>query len=779
MRWAFSDMGFREPAFGLFLALGLLGSWGASATESPVSPPIKEWQKTLDGMEARLQAHDVSDEELQDLRLKAQKIRDELGPARSAAEDHAELVRRDLNALGPAPGAGEAPEAPGLRSKRQHLMDLVALAEASGKETELTRSRLDRVVESIKARRRERFTEEVMTRVTSPLNPMLWIRAFPDWMSLIASGLDGVQGFVTTLSTGSKVLMVGGAIIWLLVWHRFRSYLLKAHLQGPVSGVDPGLYAALRAILFDVLLVGGWVGIGGFTLLMMEGGGSKILPEVLQPVGLILLTILIQRFFKRVLEPEAQFIEMDPVKAARLGGVVTALTLLFALEEGVDALIAGQNASLEVTITNHVIFSLLAAGILVFLIRSYQRGVIRVMTFALILGISVSALTGFVALARLLATRGVLSLVLLVGTRVFFRIVDALSRLVLAPGPGLGASLRTRLQFSEEDAEILVFWLGVVLKALLILSGFLAFLLLWSLDRKDLLIWIADSFQGFHVGSLSLSPAAILTGLSLFIVLLGMTRFLQRVLEEKIFPKTRLDSGIRHSVRSGFGYLGFGLSSMLAISVMGVDLSNLAIVAGALSVGIGFGLQNIVNNFVSGLILLIERPIKAGDWVVVDGHQGLVKKISVRATQISTFDRTTVYIPNSSLISGAVQNKTNPDRVGRIVLPVLIDQDQDLESVQELLIQMATTLPDVRKHPAPAVFVTGLSDSNVHLEWVVFVQDVESIQKVTSQLYKALLKAFKAETIRRKPQKAQELQVRLLNPPTGEGLRQTDWIDNE
>jgi small-conductance mechanosensitive channel len=480
------------------------------------------------------------------------------------------------------------------------------------------------------------------------------------------------------------------------------------------------------------------------------------------------LTILIQRFFTRVLEPEAHFLEIDPKMAARLGWVITALTLLFALEEGVDALIAGQNASLEVSITNQVIFSLLASGILIFLIRPLQSGFIRVLTFALILTITASTLSGYVALGRLLATRGVLSLVLLVGMRVFFRIIDAVSRMLLAPGRGLGAALRARLNESEEDADILVFWLGIVFKTLLILSGLLGLLLLWSLDRKDLLIWMTDAFQGFRVGSLTISPSAILTGFSLFIFLLGVTRFLQRVLEEKVFPKTRLDSGIRHSVRSGFGYLGFGLSSMLAISVMGVDLSNLAIIAGALSVGIGFGLQNIVNNFVSGLILLIERPIKAGDWVVVDGHQGLVRKISVRATQISTFDRTTVYIPNSSLISGAVQNKTNPDRVGRIVLPLHVDQDQEIDAVQALLIQMASALPEVRKHPAPSVFVTGLSETQIHLDWVVFVQDVESIQKVTSQLYKALLAAYKVETIRRKPAKPQELHVRLLDPPPSE-----------
>ena len=757
-------------AFGVVvvsLTLLLLGGT-ALAAESSQSPPIKEWQKTLDGMETRLQASDITDDELQDLRQKAQKIRDELGPARANADEHADLVRRDLEALGPAPEAGQPPEAPGLRVKRQSLMDQVALAEATGKETELTRSRLDRVVEGIKARRRERFTEEVLTRVISPLNPMLWAKAIPDWTGLGVSGFKGIESFLEALGTGAIALMTVAALIWKFACRRFHAYLATTNLGGSFGKMDAGIFFALSAIFLDVCLLAGWVGIGGVSLLLMEGSGSQISPQVLQSVGLIILTILIQRFFMRALAPEAHFLEMDPKMAVRLGWVITALTLLFASEEGVNALIDGQNASLEVSITNHVIFSLLAAGILVFLIRPLQSGFIQTMSIALIIAILVSVLGGFVALGRLLATRGVLSLVLLVGTRVFFRIVDAVSRMLLATGAGFGASLRERLELSEEDADILVFWLGIVFKTLLILLGLLGFLLLWSLDRKDLLIWIADSFQGFRVGSLTLSPSAILTGLSLFIVLLGLTRFLQRVLEEKVFPKTRLDSGIRHSVRSGFGYLGFGLSSMVAISVMGVNLSNLAIIAGALSVGIGFGLQNIVNNFVSGLILLIERPIKAGDWVVVDGHQGLVRKISVRATQITTFDRTTVYIPNSSLISGAVQNKTNPDRVGRIVLPLLIDQDQDLDAVQALLIQMATALPEVRKNPAPSVFVTGLSDTNVHLEWVVFVQDVESVQKVTSQLYKGVLAAYKAESLHRKPHKPQELQVRLMDPPSCE-----------
>ena len=165
---------------------------------------------------------------------------------------------------------------------------------------------------------------------------------------------------------------------------------------------------------------------------------------------------------------------------------------------------------------------------------------------------------------------------------------------------------------------------------------------------------------------------------------------IQNWLEDRYLPTTRLDSGLRNSIKTSLGYTGFLLALALAAANLGVDFQKLAIVAGALSVGIGFGLQSIVNNFVSGLILLWERAVRVGDWVVVGADQGYVRKINVRSTEIETFDRAAVIVPNSNLVSGVVKNLMRTDRVGRLTIELVVQRfTADPEKVREVLLDIA------------------------------------------------------------------------------------------
>jgi small-conductance mechanosensitive channel len=209
----------------------------------------------------------------------------------------------------------------------------------------------------------------------------------------------------------------------------------------------------------------------------------------------------------------------------------------------------------------------------------------------------------------------------------------------------------------------------------------------------------------------------------------------------------RVDAGVRNSIRTAVGYAGVALAGLIGISAAGIDLSNLALIAGALSLGIGFGLQNVVSNFVSGLILLAERPFKVGDWVVAGTVQGTVKKISVRATEIETFQRQTVIMPNSELINAAVGNWTHRNKLGRIEIPVGVAYGSDARKVHALLLEIASAHPMVLKNPEPSVAFIRFGDSSLDFEIRVFLSDVLNGVKVQNDIRFAVLEAFAQHSI--------------------------------
>ena len=171
---------------------------------------------------------------------------------------------------------------------------------------------------------------------------------------------------------------------------------------------------------------------------------------------------------------------------------------------------------------------------------------------------------------------------------------------------------------------------------------------------------------------------AIFQALLFFLCAAYLLRHTKRFLEKRILARLKMDIGVKHTILALLMYLSWIFVGLLTLSIIGVNLKNLAIVFGALSVGIGFGLQNIVNNFVSGIIILFERPIKEGDWVVINGQEGIVKDIRIRATKLETFDRADILIPNADILSGQVINWTHDNQKGRVVVPVGVAYGSDL-----------------------------------------------------------------------------------------------------
>jgi small-conductance mechanosensitive channel len=306
---------------------------------------------------------------------------------------------------------------------------------------------------------------------------------------------------------------------------------------------------------------------------------------------------------------------------------------------------------------------------------------------------------------------------------------------------------RRWLALSDQAARYLEFWLLLAVDVLMIIGGIVVAALILGTRPADLWSGVVEVFAGFTIGKIRLSPVDISLGIVLFAVVLGITRLVQRFIDERVLKRTRADAGVRNSLLAGIGYVGFFLAAVIGISTAGVDLSNFAIIAGALSVGIGFGLQNIVNNFVSGLILLVERPIKVGDVVSVGGKDGQVKRISVRATEIETQRRASIIIPNSEILSSAVTNMTHRDATGRVEIALGVAYGSDVQKVRQTLLACAEADYRVLRHPTPHVLFRNFGDSALEFELRCFVGTLADTLYVPSDLRFAIDKAFREQGI--------------------------------
>ena len=270
---------------------------------------------------------------------------------------------------------------------------------------------------------------------------------------------------------------------------------------------------------------------------------------------------------------------------------------------------------------------------------------------------------------------------------------------------------------------------------------------IWGASENEIAEYWSMARDGVLIGGQRFTAADFVTLVLVFLVGVVATNMIQTILRSSVLPNTYLDVGAQKAITTGTGYVGIILVSVLAVSVAGIDLTNIAIVAGALSVGIGFGLQAIVSNFVSGIILLIERPINEGDWIEAGGVSGTVQRISVRSTQIMTFDRATVVVPNTDLMSGQVTNWTLGNRYCRIRVPVGVAYGSETRKVERILLEIAHSHDAVLDEPAPAVIFMGFGDSALNFELRLYLKDVNFFLSAKSEINFAIAERFDEEGI--------------------------------
>lgn len=293
-------------------------------------------------------------------------------------------------------------------------------------------------------------------------------------------------------------------------------------------------------------------------------------------------------------------------------------------------------------------------------------------------------------------------------------------------------------------------WLRLLLK-LALWTG-VALLTLRAWDADEITGEILRHFrEGFQVAGLTIVPSQLLWAVLVLVGLLTLTRWMKARLDTKWLAKTRMERSAREALVTTFGYVAVALAIIVALSIAGIEFTNLAIIAGALSVGIGFGLQNVVNNFVSGIIMLVERPFRTGDWIVVGSTEGYVRRISIRTTIIESFDRAEVIVPNSDLISGQVTNWTLRNQWGRIKVPVGVAYGSNTAAVRDTLLDIAQNNEDVIKGnpqlPDPDVLFLGFGDSSLNFELRAIIPNIDQRMRVISDLNFAIDAAFREQGI--------------------------------
>lgn len=363
------------------------------------------------------------------------------------------------------------------------------------------------------------------------------------------------------------------------------------------------------------------------------------------------------------------------------------------------------------------------------------------------IGLIFTCLAGYVALGAFMSSQLVMTGAILIVVYFGLQSGKAIMQENAFAESLLGKHLVSNFQLSQNALNTLGLFTGMLVNIILLGLGVSFVLLQWGYRPQELISGGIDLFTRIQIGGITISIVNIGIGLILFAIGYFATRRFQQWLDRSVLGRGKVEIGVRNSIRKVIGYFGIAIAAMIAVSAAGFDLSSLALVAGALSLGIGFGLQTIVSNFVSGLILLAERPFKAGDWVETTSVQGIVKEISVRATEIETFSRKSVIVPNSELVNGAVGNWTHRNSIGRVDVLIGVSYDNSPKKIMDLLLEIADENPNLLKIPEPSVEFVDFGASSLDFSLRGFLADISNGFNVRNELRVAIYDRLKADGI--------------------------------
>lgn len=714
------------------------------------------WDATANRAQNAIDAGRASNVALEELRDQLVVWRTQFQEAEAQNQNEIKTVQAQIKALGPVPEDIE--ESIEVSQQRTSLAERLSALQGPIKVAEISYSRADGLIRGVDQIIRERQTDALLKIGPSPVDPANWPAAWQalnDTISSLKSELVNAFAQPAQLTTLKKelptfliLLVIGLTLLlrgrnWAERWAvsvqekraTARRWLIGfmlslGQMALPLAGlflITEAIYAtglvALRSDIFLSVLP-----FAGFQFFAARWLGARLFSrsEKTDPP----------------LQLNAQKRREGRLYAGLIGLSLAANTLIIVLSEF-------DNWTSEAIVV--VLFvPLLFVAILVFRLsrlisihasndvleaqeRPYRTRLARGLAQALVLvafGAPILAAIGYFKAGQAIIYPAAYSLML-----IGFLVI--LQRLI--------TEIYVAFTNSRESAKESL--IPVVVGFVLVLASAPIFALLWGARQADITEMWTEFREGITIGETEISPAVFLTFAVVFAIGYSVTRLIQGTMKNTILPKTGIDIGGQNALVTGIGYVGIFLAAVIAINGAGIDLSSLAIVAGALSVGIGFGLQNIVSNFVSGIILLIERPISEGDWIEVGGQMGYVRDISVRSTRIETFDRTDVIVPNSDLVSGTVTNFTRGNTIGRVIVPVGVAYGSDSRVIEAILLEIAKAHPMVLANPPPYVVFQGFGADSLDFEVRAILRDVNWVLSVRSDMNHEIAKRFAEEGV--------------------------------
>jgi potassium-dependent mechanosensitive channel len=751
----------------LFVLVVVLSTlWISAATAE--DDLVASTEAAVAGVMQDLPAHENDFEGLLALRDRIEPYRNLLRTRLKELEPRKAELQREIAQLGPKSAADETPQ---LAALRQRLASEQESFETMYRQNLLASQQSEALWDRITEMRRVLFSTRLTMHVSSIVDPIFWKeliefqipwfgvrtqRLFDRWGEHIRANNN--LGSAIGLLTSSAVLVV--FFIWLhnVLTSRRRAAEVK---HGAITELDVikrgSLLLLMRAapltlamLLFNLLVR---------RLDVAPSDVDNFLLSIAVAIFVMSATRGVMGALLSPMDPQWRLLRARDDTAKIISRMVVGSVDLYTLGIVLTSYQRLVEARVPIAIFTIIVITTAMLTLAVHGFRQLGKGSAPVHGFIeirmgwvrpiIVVGCAACGLAllfGYVALAGFMSGRITISAA---SVAVAILVVASLNYLLeqeLLGETKWGGAFAESVGVSRRTLDLTATALSGVLRFIIIVVVGLIVFMPWGLEYGDVNPF-ADFSTFVTTSDLRNWLGSFGFGLLAFVVGLLGTRLIVGWLDSALLPRMSLDSGIRHSIRTVLGYAGFAATAFVALSLMGVNTQNVAVVAGALSVGIGFGLQSIVSNFVSGLVLLAERPVRVGDVVVVNGEEGRVERISVRATQIETLEKSTLIVPNSELITTMVRNRTLVDQTQQLRFSLVLDYDADADAAQELLMSVIRHHPNVLEAPEPCVLFMRATEYGQEFEIRCNIDLFDKMAQTRSDLHHEIMRVFKANDI--------------------------------